>query len=117
MRALILFVGLPISCAELADFPTHAAAIRDGYDDDVDVAVVGIVDTASNATCTGALIAPRLVLTAQHCVADLLGPFDCATTLFGPAHAPGRFLVTTRPMYSLDVSDYHAVAEVVVPPG
>ena len=40
--------------------------IRDGVSDPTSSAVVGIVDSTSSATCTGSLIAPNLVLTAQQ---------------------------------------------------
>jgi hypothetical protein len=82
-----------------------------------DVAVVGIYDDATGAQCTGALIAPDLVLTAQHCVAALGGPLDCPTTEFGPVGDPGTFFVTTEPTFTFEPSDYHAVAEIRIPPG
>jgi hypothetical protein len=83
-----------------------------------DTAVVGIVDDASGGTCTGTLIAPDLVLTAQHCVAPIVGPFDCATVVFGPAGDPSSFHVTTLPnLFSFDPDDYHPVAEIRIPPG
>jgi hypothetical protein len=91
--------------------------ISGGVLDAEDVAVVGILDDASGATCTGALIAPDLVLTAQHCVAAIVGPFDCATSTFGPPGDPSTFYVTTRPDFSFDPADYHQVAEIRIPPG
>ena len=47
----------------------------------------------SDGICTGSLIAPNLVLTAQHCVADLLVE-DCQTGGFGPVYAPSQFRIT-----------------------
>ena len=91
--------------------------IAGGVPDTEDVAVVGITDDATGATCTGALIAPDLVLTAQHCVAPIVGPFDCATVTFGPPGNPSTFHVTTRPAFTFDPGDYHAVAEIRIPPG
>src|SRR5262245_57970733 len=93
-------------------------AIRDGVADTTTTAVVGIQDDMTGATCTGALIAPNLVLTAQHCVAPIAGVPSCSGGgTFGPARAPGTFYVTTRPMFTFTPSDYHPVAEVVIPPG
>ena len=45
--------------------------ISGGYSDSEDTAVVGIVSLANNSLgiCSGTLIAPNVVLTAQHCVA------------------------------------------------
>ena len=91
--------------------------IAGGVPDTDDVAVVGITDDATGATCTGALIAPDLVLTAQHCVAPIVGPFDCATVEFGPPGSPSTFHVTTLPAFTFDPADYHAVAEIRIPPG
>lgn len=93
------------------------APIRDGTADTTDVAVVGIVDDMTGATCTGALIAPDLVLTAQHCVAPIMNLGECTQGSFGPPGAPTRFYVTTRPTMTFNPADYHATAEVVLPPG
>ncbi len=93
------------------------APIRDGTSDTTDVAVVGIIDDESSATCTGALIAPDLVLTAQHCVAPVMNIGACTQGSFGPPGTADRFHVTTRPMISFNPGDYHATAEVVLPPG
>ncbi len=93
------------------------AAISGGTSDTADVAVVGIADDTTGATCTGALIAPNLVLTAQHCVAPVIGTPDCMTGDFGPPGAPASYYVTTRSMFSFNPSDYHSVAEVRIPPG
>lgn len=43
--------------------------IVDGSVDDSDASVVLVHSVAANETCTGVLVAPRLVLTAAHCVA------------------------------------------------
>jgi hypothetical protein len=93
------------------------APIRDGTSDATDVAVVGITDDASGATCTGALIAPDLVLTAQHCVAPVMNIGPCSQGTFGAPGSASSFYVTTRPMFTLNPADYHAVAEIRVPPG
>ncbi|HND32414.1 MAG TPA: trypsin-like serine protease [Myxococcota bacterium] len=87
-------------------------AIRDGVDDTVDTAVVGIVDASTNGECTGTLIAPDLVLTARHCVSEILG-FGCDAT-WGATLEADRFYVTTKSSYSFNLSDYHPVAKVIV---
>jgi len=71
------------------------------------------------SACTGSLLAPNTVLTAQHCVARVVeGPegFDCATTSFSVPDVAGNFLVSTKAQSSMNLNDYHRVSEVVVPP-
>lgn len=94
---------------------TEGQSISGGDIDVVDTAVVGIVDTQTSGTCTGSLLAPNLVLTAQHCVAEVLG-VDCETGSFGEPFDAGRLYVTTRHELSSSPGDYHRAATVVVPP-
>src|SRR5688572_8311328 len=65
--------------------------------------------------CTGTLIAPNLVLTAQHCVVETVErEVDCAESRFGAPLAPGRIGVT--PFATLRASTrFFPVAEVVLP--
>lgn len=96
--------------------------IMGGYVDDFDKAVVGIVITAGGmGGCTGTLIAPNLVLTAQHCVAPTLGgpggAVICGQTTFGAAYAPSAFGVTTETNMPGLPSMYRSVSEVHTPPG
>src|SRR4051812_42048767 len=67
---------------------TSAGAIADGARDFSDTNVVGIVratDVGFNA-CSGSLLAPNLVLTAHHCVADIQHAddnlIDCTVSSF-----------------------------------
>jgi hypothetical protein len=92
-------------------------AIKGGSPAPDDTAVVGILVVSSSATCTGALVAPNLVLTAQHCVAPVVGVPTCAEGSFGPAGPADDFAVTTKPTFGFDQSDYHFAVEVVIPPG
>lgn len=52
--------------ADMSDVQTRSEAIIAGTDHTSDPGVMFIV--ADNALCTGALIAPRVVITAKHCV-------------------------------------------------
>lgn len=110
-------MALP-SCEPAAErVRASAVAIQGGYDDATDTAVVGIRIDGTGVTCTGSLVAPNLVLTAQHCVASVpTGPLDASTT-FGALRPARALYVTTRATFSVRSADYHRVAEVLVPPG
>lgn len=70
----------------------------------------------AQALCTGTLIAPNLVLTAQHCVASTDELVNCQTSEFGTAYAPQNIRVS--PNTSLNRgADFYPVREVQVPPG
>lgn len=109
---------------EVALIGEASGAIRDGYVDENDKSVVGIVaffEGLGQAICTGSLIAPNVVLTAQHCVAnlenDINGGVLCSSTTFVAPEPPESFLVTTDTILSDDPGRYRAVREVVIPPG
>jgi hypothetical protein len=92
--------------------------IKGGYTDDFDTNVVGIYEQSSGGLCSGSLIAPNVVLTAQHCVAPVLNDangVECGVTSFGSPFAASGFLVTTGPEVSQDAY-FHGVREVLVPP-
>src|SRR5207248_9666063 len=58
---------------------------------------VGIIINSGGggiAICTGSLIAPNLVLSAHHCVADI-GATQCSSTSFGTQYAATAFRITT----------------------
>jgi protease YdgD len=67
---------------------------------------VGRVDVENGGFCTGALIAPDLVLTAGHCVIDRSGsPVDAGRITFRPGLSYGSALVEAK------------VARTIVAPG
>ena len=66
-------------------------AIQGGVTDTADSYTVGLCinrqtsggQTFCNYTCSGALIAPNLIVTARHCVMQAPETIDCATSQFG----------------------------------
>lgn len=73
-----------------------AGPIQGGYADGDRASVVGlrIFSDEGRRTCSGALIAPNLVLTAQHCIAESPRRISCAESRFGDVVAPDRVYVT-----------------------
>jgi MYXO-CTERM domain-containing protein len=96
-------------------------AIAGGYNDTTDVNVVGIVNINQGALCSGSLLAPNMVLTARHCVSNILnevqGGVDCSVTTAAPAFAASSFFVTTKPSMTMNPGDYVGVREVIPAPG
>jgi len=75
--------------------------IQGGTLDTTSSNVVGILITVNTAQgqslaiCSGSLIAPNLVLTAHHCVADVISNLgSCTATAFGTTYSPASFMVT-----------------------
>jgi len=91
--------------------------IKGGQIDRESSATVGMFSTRG-AICSGTLIAPNLVLTAQHCVAELNSEFiQCGRTAFGPTSRPGSLFITTRFQLTRNAADYHNVVQIHVPQG
>ncbi|MFW5739958.1 MAG: S1 family peptidase [Myxococcota bacterium] len=89
----------------------NAQAIAGGEHAPDETEVVGLLTGGS--ACSGTLIAPNLVLTAQHCVAATPdGPVSCGDTSFGPIR-DNTMSVTTRDTVLGIVR--HVVREVHVP--
>jgi hypothetical protein len=97
--------------------------IKGGYTDTDDKAVVGIVMFVGQGygTCSGTLITPNIVLTAQHCIApvenEVQGGVVCGHTSFGSAYGGDQIFVTTQTQVSQDSDAYYGVTEVITPPG
>jgi MYXO-CTERM domain-containing protein len=70
----------------------------------------------SQALCTGTLIAPNLVLTAQHCVASTDDLVNCETSEFGTTYSPQNIAVSANTALNR-AAQFYPVREVQVPPG
>ncbi len=95
--------------------------IQGGVVDEDDLAVVGVAIVDDNGdvekTCSGVLIAPNLVLTAQHCVVSKAEFVSCADASFGPAVDPARVYVTTDASMWASGTSWREVVDVSLPPG
>ncbi len=101
------------------DLTTYSqSAIEDGTTDVAHTFAVGVVQVTNQlAFCSGALLAPNLVATARHCVAQTPSQeIDCATSNFGPVLSAADLLVTTASEITPKDSFAH-VLQIVVPSG
>ncbi|MGM0556177.1 MAG: thrombospondin type 3 repeat-containing protein [Myxococcota bacterium] len=100
-----------------ADEVTVGQEIKGGERDYETNGVVGMFSGASGGICSGTLIAPNLVLTAQHCVAEISAQqVICGETSFGNTYSGTQMFVTTDPELERN-SNFVRGSEIIVPPG
>jgi hypothetical protein len=114
-------VGAGEESSQVEDVGVVSQRIEGGYGDTGDAAVVGLAvvdeDGYLMRTCSGVLIAPNLVLTAQHCVAVTAEFESCAAARFGSPVDPAQLYVTQdASMWAQDTRWLSAV-DVAVSPG
>jgi hypothetical protein len=128
---LLVAVIVPAGCSGSkpdaesgAPVRSSASAIQGGMDDVLHPYAVGVCGTVGGGSrghcslfCSGALIAPNLVITARHCVANSPEMIDCATATFGPPlDAPAGFSITTSASMEQSSAGWHSVKQIVTPP-
>lgn len=99
-----------------ASIGQRADAIQGGASDTMNTFAVAVLDD-QNGICSGTLIAPNLVLTARHCVADDNGgeAVDCAHDRFSAPHAASTMRVSAdADAASFESAAFHA-AKILVP--
>jgi hypothetical protein len=98
-----------------ADFATTSQPIQGGYVEENLPAVVGM-SRSNFSICSGTLIAPNLVLTALHCVADTpRSAVFCGSSPFGAAAAPESLIFTTSSRLT-GGRYYYRGTELILPP-
>jgi MYXO-CTERM domain-containing protein len=98
--------------------PFAQQAIRGGDVEEGRPYVVGIVIQQGQlgGACSGTLVAPNMVITAHHCVAEIANEgVDCNRSRFGDLYAASSFFITTETEFPRSAFGYHTVAEVYVP--
>jgi Trypsin len=101
-------VVLVAGCGAAGPGPgTTRAAITNGAADSGDPAVAAVLDATGAVACSGALIAPHVVLTAAHCGIDA-STFDQFRVAFGAAATTDGAITITdaRPDPSFDPSSF-----------
>src|SRR5450631_3208890 len=93
-----------VACAGSSNAPTErtsntSSPVQGGKGDSGDPYAVGVCGGGPNACdliCSGALIAPNLVMTARHCVNDAPQQIDCKSAQFGSQRIPtAQYYITT----------------------
>jgi hypothetical protein len=103
----------------------ESSPIQGGTDDSTHTFAVGVMQTSQLsvnsmvAFCTGVLLAPNLVATARHCVAELSSTsIDCSSSVFGSVWPVSDVFVTTdEVMQPQNRSRFVTVSEIEVPTG
>ena len=102
---------------------TSTGAIQGGTTDtshNFAVAICGGVTEANpecQILCSGALIAPNLVVSARHCVDNVSSDMiDCSSSTFGPPLYPAaQYLITTDPDITDPAALWYPVLEIKTP--
>jgi V8-like Glu-specific endopeptidase len=119
--AVILAAG----CSSTDPSSTQAQAVQGGSVDTTDNFAVGVCvgngPGQCQLLCSGALIAPNLVMTARHCVDQSPQQIDCtsASTVFGSQYAPTNYyyITTYYVMQGQSTKGWHQAKQIFTTPG
>ena len=118
--AVILAAG----CSSADPSSAQAQAVQGGSVDSTDNYAVGVCvgngPGQCQLLCSGALIAPNLVMTARHCVDQSPQAIDCtsSSTVFGAQHAPTQyFYITTYYSMMQGTKGWHQAKQIFTTPG
>lgn len=99
---------------------TQNQAIKGGQIDESTKAIVGmfLISGRSGGVCSGTLIAPNLVLTAQHCIAQVASEqVICGRSGFGAKFSASNILISPETYMPQNPRAYFAGVEIHTPPG
>lgn len=121
--ALLIALLAATACGDTspADIETevHRQEIKGGEFDEESNFTVGLIAAQGYAggICSGTLIAPNLVLTAQHCIAQVTSEYvQCGRTTFGEKLRASQVYVTTSAVMDRSANFIRA-ARIDTPPG
>jgi MYXO-CTERM domain-containing protein len=99
---------------EHAQYTSRAQGIQGGEVEEELTSVMGLT-LAGRSICSGTLIAPNLILTAQHCVAETGSQVFCGVSDFGDQY-PAELILATPATSMFNTGNFYSAQEVVVPP-
>jgi V8-like Glu-specific endopeptidase len=118
--AACIAVVLAMGCSSSSDVASsQAQPVQGGTVDTTHNFAVGVI-TTTGLLCSGALIAPNLVMTARHCVDQSPSQIDCtsAATVFGAQHtSTSNFWITTYYKTSQNNQGWHQAKQIFTTPG
>jgi hypothetical protein len=118
---VITTVILAAGCSSDPPTATQVLPIQGGAADTTHNFAVGVC--AGNGPgqcqlfCSGALIAPNLVMTARHCVNQAPKTIDCTTATFGSQIAPTNAYYITTYYSMFSSAGWHGVKHIFTTPG
>lgn len=113
--AVILAAG----CSSTDPTASQIQGVQGGTVDTTHNFAVGVMNTQMGLLCSGALIAPNLVMTARHCVDQSPQAIDCtsASTVFGTQYPANAYYITTYYSMNQQTTGWHHAKQIFRTPG